>query len=90
MYVYVLRNGEGKYYTGITNDVERRLKEHNSQQHKTTKHGKNWKLIFCQKCSNREEARQFEKHLKSGAFRELRKHLFDQRGVEQSGSSSGS
>lgn len=27
-YVYILKCADGKYYTGITNNLERRLKEH--------------------------------------------------------------
>ncbi len=29
-YVYILHCADGTYYTGITNDVDRRLKEHNA------------------------------------------------------------
>ena len=28
-WVYILRCNDGKYYTGVTNDLDRRLKEHN-------------------------------------------------------------
>ena len=28
LYVYILKCSDGNYYTGITNDLERRLKEH--------------------------------------------------------------
>ena len=74
-YVYVIKDEEDRYYTGLTNDLERRLKEHKSRYHKTTKHGRDWKLIFHQAFSSREEARNVEKYLKSGSFRELRKYL---------------
>ncbi|MFA5104011.1 MAG: GIY-YIG nuclease family protein [Candidatus Margulisiibacteriota bacterium] len=72
MYVYILQDQNGKTYTGITNDLDRRLKEHNSGQHKTTKHGANWEVVFKYECKDRKEARQIEKHLKSGTFREKR------------------
>lgn len=29
LYVYILKCNDGTYYTGITNNLERRLKEHN-------------------------------------------------------------
>ena len=90
MYVYIIEDEGGKVYTGITNNIERRLKEHNAGQHRTTKHGKNWSIVFCQKCKDRKEARQFEKHLKKGYSREIRNNLMRQRGVEQPGSSQGS
>ena len=30
LYVYILKCSDGTYYTGVTNDVEKRLLEHNS------------------------------------------------------------
>lgn len=33
MYVYILKCSDGSYYTGVTNNIERRLKEHNSGRH---------------------------------------------------------
>jgi len=34
-YVYIVRCGDGSYYTGITNNVHRRLAEHNAGLHST-------------------------------------------------------
>ncbi|MEZ4722563.1 MAG: GIY-YIG nuclease family protein [Flavobacteriales bacterium] len=31
MYVYILKCSDGSYYTGVTNDMERRLNEHESR-----------------------------------------------------------
>ena len=46
-YVYVLLSlKDGKRYTGITDDVERRLEEHNSGQVKSTKHRTPFKIIY--------------------------------------------
>ena len=44
-YVYVITSDEKKNYIGFTNDVEQRLKEHNSGKDTYTK-GKNWKLAY--------------------------------------------
>lgn len=33
MYVYILKCSDGSYYTGVTNNLERRLQEHNSIRH---------------------------------------------------------
>lgn len=32
MYVYILECSDGSYYTGVTNDMDRRLFEHQSQE----------------------------------------------------------
>lgn len=32
-FVYILRCSDGTYYTGITNDIERRFEEHSSGMH---------------------------------------------------------
>ena len=46
-YVYVLRNPAGTHYIGLTNDLARRLTQHNSGASKWTKAKGPWKL-----CSN--------------------------------------
>jgi putative endonuclease len=33
MYVYILKCSDGTYYTGVTNNLKRRLQEHNSGCH---------------------------------------------------------
>lgn len=33
MWVYILKCSDGTYYTGVTNDLERRLHEHKSGSH---------------------------------------------------------
>jgi len=33
MYVYILKCKDGSYYVGVTNDIERRLREHNEGIH---------------------------------------------------------
>ena len=37
-YVYIIRCSDNSLYTGITNDVSRRLLEHQSQSNKTAKY----------------------------------------------------
>lgn len=77
-YAYVLLSlKDHKFYTGITNDIERRLHQHDIGYSSTrsTKNRGPFKLIFAQECANRIEARGFEKFLKSGSGRELMKYL---------------
>jgi len=70
-YVYVLLSErDGNIYIGITNDLERRLKQHNRGGNLSTKYRTPLKLIQKEQYKNRIEARQREKFLKSGCGRE--------------------
>ena len=66
-YVYVLMSEkDGKFYTGSTNDLKRRLDEHNSGKVEATKRRKPFSLIYYEACIPEKDARQPEKYLKSG------------------------
>ncbi len=77
-FVYIIRSkSTGKFYTGITNNIYRRLKEHNqklSNTH-TTKNLTDYDLMFCQIEPERVSARNLERYLKSGAGREVRNEI---------------
>ena len=46
-YVYVLESqSDGSYYKGSTNDLPRRLKEHNNGEEKYTRHLVPWKIVW--------------------------------------------
>ena len=62
-YVYVL-SCEGEIYIGFTNDVDRRLEQHNSGKNSSTK-GKLWKLAYFEAYASENDARQRERSLKS-------------------------
>jgi len=75
-YIYIIRSEKDKsYYTGLTKNLGRRLKEHNRSDTKTTRSKKPWRLIYSKKLTDRKEARKREKFLKSGVGRELRNKL---------------
>lgn len=75
-FVYVLSSIKRKYiYVGLTKDVERRIKQHNSGKEKTTKPYAPFKLIYTEKFSSRVLARTKEKYLKSGCGKEFLKSL---------------
>ena len=77
-FAYILKSEkDGKFYTGITNKVERRLYQHNIGYSSTrsTKTRGPFVLVFAQECADRNEARKMEKFLKSGQGRELRDEL---------------
>ena len=39
-YLYILKCSNNTYYTGVTTDIERRLKEHNNKQLRGSKYAK--------------------------------------------------
>jgi putative endonuclease len=58
-------------YTGITNNLERRLKEHNSGKTKSTKGYRPWILVYAEEFETEEAAHKRELYLKSGIGREF-------------------
>ena len=76
--LYVLRSQKtGELYKGITNNFNRRIKEHNSGKSISTRGRRPWKLVYVEQFKNREDARKREKFLKSGEGRELLKNLLN-------------
>ncbi|MBN1633037.1 MAG: GIY-YIG nuclease family protein [Ignavibacteria bacterium] len=64
-YTYILKSASaGKLYIGHTEDIERRIFEHNSNQSKSARNKGPWELIFKKKFSGRSEAMIFENKLK--------------------------
>jgi predicted GIY-YIG superfamily endonuclease len=69
-YVYVLENPKGRLYIGHTEDLERRLTQHNSPEGKehlgkyTHRNGP-WRLLGSELFDTRSEAMRREKQLKS-------------------------
>ncbi|MEK7553153.1 MAG: GIY-YIG nuclease family protein [Patescibacteria group bacterium] len=65
-YTYVLLSlKDNKYYIGYTNNLKRRIEEHNSGKNFSTKSRKPFKLIYCEVCLNEDDAKQREKYFKS-------------------------
>lgn len=77
-FVYVIQSDvDGRFYKGLTKDIENRVEEHNTGKTKSTRPYKPWKLVYLEKYKTREEARKRELFLKSGEGRELLKHILD-------------
>ena len=75
-YVYAISSESRSYiYVGLTDNVERRLAEHNGGKNRTTKPYRPFKLIYTESFSSREEARVREIKLKSGSGKEFLKSL---------------
>ena len=65
-YLYVLKSIiDKKYYIGSTNNIERRLEEHNRGQTKSTKFRKPFLLVLKEEYTTIEEVKYIEKKLKS-------------------------
>jgi len=69
-YVYVLENRYGEYYIGYTDDVERRLKQHQREDNSYT-------LIYYEAYRYQELARDRERRLKyyGSAWRGLKRRI---------------
>ena len=64
-YIYILKSlKNGRFYIGSTNDIERRLNEHNSGKSTYTSFSRPFKLIFSQEFDNLTIARKVEYKLK--------------------------
>lgn len=73
-FVYAIKSIIKNYiYVGMTNDLKRRVHQHNSGLNKTTKPYKPFELILCENYKTRLQARRREKYLKSGIGKEYLK-----------------
>ena len=69
--VYVLQDEGGALYKGMTNNLSRRIREHEAGYTKTTKKMKGAHVIYTEIYDTRIEARVREKYLKSAAGRKF-------------------
>ncbi|MDD5146420.1 MAG: GIY-YIG nuclease family protein [Candidatus Pacebacteria bacterium] len=71
-FVYSIKSLNKRYtYIGITDNIERRVNQHNRGYNRTTKPYAPFELILSESYGSRKEARKREKYLKSGYGREL-------------------
>ena len=75
IYLYIIRLRNSMYYCGITNDIERRLKEH-------SKKGKSWaskvgiiKVEYISKFDERKQAAKMERKIKIYGVSKFMKYL---------------
>ena len=65
-YVYILLNEAGtRTYTGVSDDVNKRLEEHNAGRVKSSRPYRPYKIIYTESFATLSEARQKEKFYKS-------------------------
>lgn len=80
VFVYVIKLSQDKYYTGITNNVVKRLAQHNSGASIYTSHFAVISLVYLVLLNNRNEARKLEVKIKRfGAKRYMLKSKLSDR-----------
>lgn len=79
MYLYLLENIKNQiYYIGLTNNINRRLEEHNRKsKHFTGKIKGNWAIIGKKEFDDKDLARKEEKRLKKSKNRKYIKWYFN-------------
>lgn len=79
-FVYILQSlKDGRTYVGYTDNVERRLEEHNSGRSRATKHRGPFKLLFSESFPDASAARKRELYWKNGGGRRKLKNIFFRR-----------
>lgn len=63
-YLYILKNEDGKNYTGVAKDLKKRLFDHNLGKVKSTKYGCPWNIAHAETFSTLSEAKQRERFFK--------------------------
>jgi putative endonuclease len=77
-FVYILHSKkDGKLYIGLTNNISRRIEEHNSGRVSATKGRRPLVLVHLENYLDRKQAVEREKFFKSGQGRELLKDLLN-------------
>jgi putative endonuclease len=75
-YVYAIRSLSRNYiYVGLTDNLDRRIAQHNFGLNPTTKPYRPFELIWSESFPTRSEARLREKYLKSGVGKTFLKSL---------------
>lgn len=77
-YVYIIKSKkDNNLYLGSTNDLKRRLKEHNNGLVSSTKLRGPFEVIYCEVYKSERDARKRESSLKlrSHAFAQLKKRI---------------
>jgi len=67
-YSYILISSKShRFYFGSTSDLRKRFALHNAGEVKSTKFGKQWRLVWYGGFETERQARDFERYLKSGS-----------------------
>lgn len=86
-YVYCLQSKiNQELYFGYTNDLKRRLKEHNQKLNFSTKRYAPWEVIYYEACINEKDVKRREKYLKTSQGRRMfkirvKEYLYESRKI---------
>ena len=65
-YTYVLQSKKnGEFYTGVTNNLKKRIKEHNNGSVTSTRYKRPLQFIYFEACENKADAFRRERYLKN-------------------------
>lgn len=65
-YTYILKSRkDGQFYTGYTDDLKQRIKEHNNGKVLSTENRLPVELVYYEACLNQKDATHREKYLKT-------------------------
>ena len=76
-YMYILRNEKDSFYIGTTNNIDKRIKQHNSHQSNYTRNRGPWELVYEEEFQSRSEAIKREYYLKSQKSKKYLNSLID-------------
>jgi putative endonuclease len=81
-YVYVIKSlKNGRFYTGSTNNINKRIEEHNSGKSEATKNIRPFEVCLIEEYKTRSEACKRERFFKTGKGREVRDTLITCKGA---------
>ncbi|MCX6722814.1 MAG: GIY-YIG nuclease family protein [Candidatus Staskawiczbacteria bacterium] len=74
--VYIIQSKKNsRYYIGMTEDLSKRIFDHNSNKNRSTKNKGPWELVYSENCTDKKVAwlreRQIKKYKEGEAFRKL-------------------
>ena len=77
-YVYIIQSKSvtDRFYTGFTENIENRLKDHNSGKDPHTSKHKPWRIKTAIAFTDRQKALDFERYLKTQSGRTFAKNAF--------------
>ncbi|EKE18897.1 MAG: hypothetical protein ACD_9C00203G0001 [uncultured bacterium] len=88
-YIYIIESiKNSELYVGFTDDLKRRIEEHNHEANVSTKHGVPWQVIYYEACTNKRDAVRRERYLKTSqgmrlAKRRLKEYFFDKKQIKK-------